>query len=573
MKYRVVHLDQYSGFCISHTIREKSDVTQRHAWVKQLVKNQFGYDVKEFHSDGGGEFVNGPMTELMQETGTIQTWTCARTPKQNPFAERSHLSIDNKIRCMLFDAQMPPFYWPLAAACATYVQNCTAKKGQTKTPYELWHGVKPDASFLKPFGCRAYVWKHHEECASKLSKRAWTGRMAGYDLKTPGNYIIWDSSSQKVVSRRDVLFDEDTPMGKVDAETMTDGPQNAPNLMPATEHKYQVAQTPLSIPPLSDVPQPTRRSTRDCIPAGACIRNAQQVNAASDTRSFCCEPSVLGPNKNGGKSVSEVGGKSVSEVGVQMPDGDGSQGCEPSEKGPVQQESTHMGDTTQDVNLQKLKMNNNQVAATTGVKLSPTAHGAKGGRAPVMSEPALTEDMEVEISPDEEKRIVEPTTLKQAQKLPQAKEWEEAIKQEIQSLQQMGTWEITPKRKGMKVVSSKWVFKVKRNKLGKIEKYKARLVARGFTQTYGIDYFETYASVGQTDSLRFLIAWATQNQKRIYHIDVKNAYLNGKLEDEIHMSIPEGVDFGEEFNTRNHVLKLKKPLYGLSKRGTNGKRN
>ncbi len=91
----------------------------------------------------------------MEGTGTVQTWTCARTPKQNPFAEQSHLPEDNKIRCMLWDAQLPAYYWTWALDCATFVESRVAKKGQKKTPYELWHGVKPDASNLRPFGCGA----------------------------------------------------------------------------------------------------------------------------------------------------------------------------------------------------------------------------------------------------------------------------------------------------------------------------------------------------------------------------------------------------------------------------------
>ena len=102
------------------------------------------------------------------------------------------------------------------------------------------------------------------------------------------------------------------------------------------------------------------------------------------------------------------------------------------------------------------------------------------------------------------------------------------------------------------------VYKLKRDADGKISRFKARLVARGFTQVYGTDYLDTYAPVTHLETIRLLFALAAEKDWEIRQIDVKTAYLNGKLDEEIFMEPPEGYPVPE-----GHVLLLKKALYGL----------
>ena len=110
--------------------------------------------------------------------------------------------------------------------------------------------------------------------------------------------------------------------------------------------------------------------------------------------------------------------------------------------------------------------------------------------------------------------------------------------------------------KGRKLVSSKWVFKLKELLNGKT-KYKARLVARGFSQKEGIDYTETFAPVVKYKSVRLVLAIACERNMHIHQMDVCTAFLHGKLEEEIYMTPPEGIDSGGK------VWKLEKTLYGL----------
>ena len=99
--------------------------------------------------------------------------------------------------------------------------------------------------------------------------------------------------------------------------------------------------------------------------------------------------------------------------------------------------------------------------------------------------------------------------------------------------------------RGRQPITSKWVFKVKYTPSGLLERYKARLVARGFSQQYGIDYEETFAPTLRFDSLRMLLAIAAYEDWHIHQMDVVSAYLAGELEEEIYMESPEGLPYDQ----------------------------
>jgi hypothetical protein len=119
-------------------------------------------------------------------------------------------------------------------------------------------------------------------------------------------------------------------------------------------------------------------------------------------------------------------------------------------------------------------------------------------------------------------------------------------------------WIITSLPYNRKPISSKCIFKIKTHADGTIDKYKARLVARGFTQIQGVDYFETFSPMVKLNSIKILLALATQYDLEIHQLDVKTAFLNEHIEKDIYMSIPEGLPSNPDL-----VCKLVKSLYGL----------
>nr|KYP41832.1 Retrovirus-related Pol polyprotein from transposon TNT 1-94 [Cajanus cajan] len=139
--------------------------------------------------------------------------------------------------------------------------------------------------------------------------------------------------------------------------------------------------------------------------------------------------------------------------------------------------------------------------------------------------------------------------------------WTQAMKEEMNALERNSTWEIVDKPRDKKAIGCRWIFTVKHKADGTIERYKARLVAKGYTQTYGIDYKETFAPVAKMNTVRVVLALTAHFGWDLHQLDVKSAFLHGNLEEEVYMEIPQGFKVQNE---RNKVCLLKKALYGLT---------
>jgi hypothetical protein len=154
----------------------------------------------------------------------------------------------------------------------------------------------------------------------------------------------------------------------------------------------------------------------------------------------------------------------------------------------------------------------------------------------------------------------DPTSVQDALSRPDGGKWREAMSDELESLTNNEAWILVDKPADQPIVKCKWVFKKKYGSDGESMRYKARLVAKGFSQQPGIDFDETFAPVIRRENIRMLISLAAMNDWDILHLDVKTAFLNGKLDETIYMSQPEGsVQSGNE----NKVCLLQKAIYGL----------
>uniref|UniRef100_A0A2N9G3P5 Integrase catalytic domain-containing protein n=1 Tax=Fagus sylvatica TaxID=28930 RepID=A0A2N9G3P5_FAGSY len=149
----------------------------------------------------------------------------------------------------------------------------------------------------------------------------------------------------------------------------------------------------------------------------------------------------------------------------------------------------------------------------------------------------------------------EPHTYREASTNPL---WQQAMDDELDALHKTHTWDMTTLPPGKSAVGCKWVYKIKTRADGSVERYKARLVARGFTQEYGIDYEETFAPVARLTSVRSLLAVAAVRHWPLFQMDVKNAFLNGDLLEEVYMQPPPGYP-----DSQNQVCRLRRALYGL----------
>jgi hypothetical protein len=153
-----------------------------------------------------------------------------------------------------------------------------------------------------------------------------------------------------------------------------------------------------------------------------------------------------------------------------------------------------------------------------------------------------------------------PKTIAEAFPSPNVDDWKEAVHSEMDSILSNGTWELVDRSYGCKPVGCKWVFKKKLRTNSTIDKYKARLVTTGYTRKKGEDFFGTYSHVARVTTIHVLLSLVASHGLLIKQMDVKIAFLNGELKEEIYMTHPDGfVVKGQE----DKVCKLQKSLYGL----------
>nr|GEY95373.1 retrovirus-related Pol polyprotein from transposon TNT 1-94 [Tanacetum cinerariifolium] len=138
--------------------------------------------------------------------------------------------------------------------------------------------------------------------------------------------------------------------------------------------------------------------------------------------------------------------------------------------------------------------------------------------------------------------------------------WIEAMQEERNEFERLEVWELVPQPDKVMVITLKWIYKVKLDELGGILKNKARIVTRGYRQEEGIDFEESFAPVARLEAIRIFLAYAAHKNMAVYQMDVKTAFLNGNLREEVYVSQSNG--FVDQDNP-NHVYKLKKALYGL----------
>ncbi|KAI3715249.1 hypothetical protein L6452_22222 [Arctium lappa] len=136
----------------------------------------------------------------------------------------------------------------------------------------------------------------------------------------------------------------------------------------------------------------------------------------------------------------------------------------------------------------------------------------------------------------------------------------ESMQEELNQFDALKVWRLVPRPKGKSIIGTKWIFKNKKDKDGIVVRNKARLVAKGYRQEEGIDYDETFAPVARLEAIRMFLAFAAYRNFTVYQMDVKTAFLNGKLKEEVYVSQPEGF---VDKDRPDYVYFLDKALYGM----------
>jgi hypothetical protein len=493
-RYFVIFKDDYSGWCVVHFIRNKSEVPDLFKNLVTSFKTQYNATVQVLRSDNGGEYTGHEFEEWLTKMGIRHETSAPYTPQQNGVSERANRTIVEAARSMILARNAPKELWAEAVGYAVYILNRTISSIGEVTPYELVHGEKPDVSNLRIFGSPAFV--HIPDTRrQKWDSKALEGLFVGC-CSTTKAYRIWIGSKRKIVISRNVIIDESSNMTQLEKEEAMLRSDSFTLLSPQDNPNGVMKQTEKEEP-----------------------RNDPDValTTADDTSSESNVPE---------------------EIITDTPDIQDKPVTPPEDTSVLDQHPQCSGRTP----------------AHTEAFLEWSRNLSKRD-----TNPDLALGMEaLSISNTVERH--EPNTLKEAMMSDQSELWKTAVEDEYKSLMDNKTWRLVKRPTDKNVIKSRWVFKIKPGYEGVSERYKARLVAKGFTQVFGTDYRETFAPVLKYDSLRAILAVVAFHDLEITLLDVKTAFLYGKLKETIFMEQPEG--FAVE-GKEDHVCLLEQCIYGL----------
>ncbi|WZZ50850.1 hypothetical protein YC2023_050957 [Brassica napus] len=535
-KYFVTFIDEKSKYTWLTLIPSKDRVIDAFKNFQAHVTNHYNAKIKILRSDNGGEYTSYAFKSHLEHHGILHQTSCPYTPQQNGVAERKNRHLMEVARSMMFQANVPKRFWSDAVATACYLINripTKVLKGQA--PFEVLNKHKPSVDYLRVFGCLCFVLVPGE-LRNKLEARSTKAMFIGYSTTQKG-YKCYDPDTRRVLISRDVKFIEargyyeernqeelkDLTSDKAGAlrlilEGLGIKMNQDPNVGSRNQHESSPAPSEANQSPHLDREGGRESETQEDGQDGAGLSEEEE--------------SVSGSHNQGDQSQGEV------EAQAEAP--------EPS----VQEEQVQ----NQPVLRRSTRLRKDP-STWVNTRVYYNAQAVEHPSQAVCSFAQYPEEHCAFMVNLDENYI--PRNYEEAM---MDKEWKESVGAEAGAMIKNDTWYESELPKGKKAVSSKWIFTIKYKADGKVERKKSRLVARGFTQTYGEDYIETFAPVAKLHTIRIVLSLAVNLGWGLWQMDVKNAFLQGELEDEVYMHPPPGL---EHLVKRGNVLRLKKAIYGL----------
>lgn len=444
--------------------------------------------------------------------------TARYTADQNGLAERYNRTILERIVAMLADAKLNDTWWAEAAVTANYVTNRVPQRGKETTPYEAFHGKRPDVGHLRVFGCRAWAY-NPAEVRRKMQPRAKQGVFMGYGRNKMGYRARVEG---KVITSRDVHFD------KSPTPTTT-----TPKTVHPNDNKDASGNEPAELPHVPpEAPTIERRSPGDAdtlvVPGGEHDKgDPAGINDAIAAAEQLVREAAAAREADRATSGDEGGGPDAA-----INDEDKSGGSdEKDECAPTQ--SRHPARLLR-ANPARKRPYATRAWSVTRMQSVAWALATSGG------------------SPDKMR-------MDQAKREPDWPEFDKATRAEVEALHANGTWRLVTRKPGMKITPTTMLCERKRGTTSEVVRYKGRYVVRGDKQEYLVDCLECFAPVARHTTLRVPRAVAAAKGMVIEQLDIETAFLNGDVEKIIYIEQPRGYERGD----RTMVCKLLKSLYGL----------
>ncbi|GJR25136.1 putative ribonuclease H-like domain-containing protein [Tanacetum coccineum] len=494
-------------------------------------------------ANNGTEFVNQTLREYYEKVAISHETSVARSSQQNIVVERQNRMLIEVARTMLIYAKAPLFLWAEVVVTACYTQNHSMiHLRHGKTPYELLHNKPPFLSYLHVFSALCYPTNDSENLV-KLRPKADIGIFIGY-APTKKSFRIYNRHTRRIIETIHVDFDELTAMA---SEHSSSGPA-LHEMTPAIISSGLVPNPPPSTPFV-----PPSRTDCDMLfqplfdellnPPSSVDHAAPEVVAPID------EVAAPEPVVSTGSPSSTIVDQDAQSPSNSQTTPDTQPPVIPND---VKEDNhdikvAHMGnDPYFGILIPEVPSDQSSSSDSIHTNVPPdhqiSEHNNK-----------WTKDHPLENIISEIARPTYKDALTQAC-------WIEAMQEELNEFERLEVWELVPRPDKVMVITLKWIYKVKLDELGGILKNKARLVARGYRQEEGIDFEESFAPVARLEAIRIFLAFAAHMNMVVYQMDVKTAFLNGNLREEVYVSQPDGF---VDKDKPNHVYKLKKALYGL----------
>ncbi|GKB43577.1 ribonuclease H-like domain-containing protein [Tanacetum coccineum] len=511
------------------------------------IENLIDLKMKVIRCVNRTEFKNKVMNQFYEMKGIKREFNVARTPQQNRVAERKNRTLIEAVKTMLADSKLPTTFWAEAVNTACYVQNrVLVIKPHNKTPYELFLGKKHALSFMRPFECLVTILN----TVDHLGK---------FDGKADEGFFVGYSTNSKAFK----LFDIDALTKSMNYKPVVAGNQsNGIAGTKACENagKARVETVPgkdyILLPFLTQDP-PFSSSSKDSPDAGFKPSGEEEKKDVEHLENEDSEvPNTEEPrvNQEQDESVNSTNNintvsSTVNTASIEdnVVDENIVYGCVDDPNMPNLEEIVY-SDDDEDVDAEADMTN-----LDTHILVSPTPTTR------IYKDHLLEQIVgDIHLAPQTRKMTkIEPKKVIQALT---DLSWIEAMQDELLQFKLQKVWTLVDLPYGKRAIGTKWIYRNRKDERGIVVRNKARLVAQGYTQEEGIDYDEVFSPVVRIEAIRLFLAYASFKDFVVYQMDVKSAFMYGKIEEEVYVCQPPGFK-DPEFPGR--VYKVEKALYGL----------
>jgi len=526
-RYLITFIDDFSRKAWIYPLESKTEASNTIINFIKFINNQYPENkIKTFKSDNAKEYNNKKIKNFCKRNGINKIFSPPYNPQNNGIAERFNRTITSCIKKMLHWAGLSLNFWDYAAKHATYLYNILPHKSiQHKIPNEIYYNKKVELKYLKTFGCIAH-YKNFNQNKQKFDINTKKGVYLGFDINTHC-YIIMDYYDQSIHLTREAVFLEEIPgnlkLGPgVDSgnirysKTIIDnGTVVSDNDLKSKGHEFDSRNLPSSS-----------------------ISDDYTEHQEFDSGSSLNLPDSQLFNNNKISSSNNINYTSPNPIDTSF--------------NLLNNKILHS--TSEDTNSSKYIISNSyNNDSCTNSKTLPENN--------IMN---IVDDIEnvsykhVELIQNEEGLYVPkihivnsevPICFNHIKYREDRKQWLSAVQAELKNLYNhhiMTFVKTIPKNANL--IFTQWVFAIKRNKANEIVKYKARIVARGDLQIYGVDYVIVYSPTLDIICIRIILFFASKFKWNTFQLDIQAAYLNAPLDREVYVKIPQGdKNFGKGY--------------------------